>query len=293
MLPAQLRASVGSVTATHTHHPGDDHAALLDLDALVLGGYLDELVGWTAALAPAEVRTVVDVGAGTGVGTIALARRFGGAEVVAVDRSAEMLHRAAVAASSAGLAGRVRTVPADLDEGWPSSVERADVVWASSSLHEVADPDRLLRDILAALPPDGLLVVVEIDGLPQVLPEDVADGLGERSTAALLDAGWNSHPDWRAHLERAGLEVVDQRTVVSGSSADAATTSRFARAWLGRMRGALERRLPGDDLAVLDRLLADTGPGAVLDRPDLPVRGSRTAWAARRPLLDHESGGSR
>ena len=158
----------------HSHAPAaahSDHADLLDLDAQVLGGYLDELVGWTADLAPAEVGTVVDVGAGTGVGAVALARRFTRAEVVALDRSEPMLQRTLAAATGAGVADRVRAVPADLAAAWPSSVGRADVVWASSSLHEVADPERLLRDVHAVLPPGGLLVVVEIDGLPQVLPD--------------------------------------------------------------------------------------------------------------------------
>ena len=277
-------ASVVAMPHPHSHSHGADHADLLDLDAQVLGGYLDELTGWTADLAPVEVRTVVDVGAGTGVGTVALARRFAPADVVALDRSEPMLQRTLAAAASAGLAGRVRAVPADLDTAWPSSVGAADVVWASSSLHEVADPERLLRDVLDVLPPGGLLVVVEIDGLPQVLPDDIGDGLGKRCTAALLAAGWNSHPDWTPHLERAGFEVADRRTVVSGSSADPATTSRFARAWLGRMRGGLAGRLAADDLALLDAVLADPGS-------DFAVRGTRTAWVARRPVPS--SGGTR
>jgi ubiquinone/menaquinone biosynthesis C-methylase UbiE len=270
-----------------TSHSDHDHAELLDLDARVLGGYLDELVAWTAALAPPDVRTVVDLGAGTGVGTLALARRFPSADVVAVDRTPAMLHRTQAAADRAGTA-HVRAVQADLDEVWPVEIGEVDVVWASSSLHEVADPDRLLRDVLAAMRPGGLLVVVEIDGLPQVLPDDVGSGLGSRCTAALIDAGWNAHPDWRPHLERAGFEGVEQRTVLAESSADASTTARYARVWLRHVRRALDDRLGADDLATLDRLLADTGPDAVLDRAG-SVRGSRTAWAARRP----DPGGSR
>ncbi len=290
-------ARVGAVTHTHaTHghdHATDDLAELLALDAQVLGGYLDALVGWAAALAPDDVRTVVDLGAGTGVGSLALARRFAPAEVVAVDRSAEMLHRTLAAARAAGLADRLRIVQADLDEAWPAEVDRADVVWASSSLHEVADPDRLLRDVLAALRPGGLLVVVEMDALPRVLPDDVGAGLGDRCTAALVEAGWNAHPDWRPHVQRAGFEVVEQRTVASASSADPTTTARYARAWLGHVRRTLDGRVGADDLSTLDRLLADRGPDAVLDRADLVVRGSRTAWAARRPVLFLDLGGSR
>jgi SAM-dependent methyltransferase len=273
--------------AAHAHaadgHPAADHSELLDLDARVLGGYLDELVGWAGELGPADVRTVVDLGAGTGVGSLALARRFPAAEVVAVDRTTGMLHRTSSAAADAGWAGRVRAVHADLDDAWPAEIDRVDLAWASSSLHEVADADRLLRDVWRALRPGGLLAVVEIGSLPRFLPDDVAPGLETRCAAALTEAGWNAHPDWRPHLERAGFDVVAVRHLSLEGTADPATSARYARAWLRHVRRGLDGRLSADDLETLDRLVADTGPGAVLDRADLVVRGGRTAWAARRP----------
>jgi SAM-dependent methyltransferase len=273
----------GTVHDHGSAHDTEELAELLDLDAAVLGGYLDELVGWTTSLPPADVRTVVDLGAGTGVGTVALARRFDDAEVIAVDRSEPMLQRTIAAAEVAGVAGRVRAVAADLDDTWPPSVGSADLVWASSSLHEVADPDRLLRDVLTALRPGGRLVVVEMDALPEVLPGGVGAGLGDRCQAALAQAGWNAYPDWRPHLERAGFEVVEQRSVALRSTADPSTTAAYARAWLRHVRRGLDGRLGADDLAALDGLLADSGPNAVLDGSRVAVRGSRTAWAARRP----------
>jgi hypothetical protein len=62
------------------------------------------------------------------------------------------------------------------------------------------------------------------------------------------------------------------------------------------VRRAVDGRSAADDVATLDRLLADTGPDAVLDRGDLVVHGSRTAWAARRPAPPSDRpipGGSR
>jgi ubiquinone/menaquinone biosynthesis C-methylase UbiE len=265
------------------HHPAaDDLAELLDLDAQVLGRYLGEVVEWAASHAPGRPRRIVDLGAGTGVGSLALARRFDAAEVVAVDRSAAMLERVRAAAQQQGLAGRLRTVQADLDRAWPPGVGMADVVWASSSLHEVADPDDVLRETVAALTPRGLLVVVEMDSLPRFLPDAVAPGLEDRCADVLARAGWNAHPDWRPHLRRAGLEVVAEAGFPVEAAAEAPTTERYARAWLRRVRAACDGRLAADDLRALDALLADSGPDAVLARPDLVVRGSRTAWAARR-----------
>jgi hypothetical protein len=62
-----------------------------------------------------------------------------------------------------------------------------------------------------------------------------------------------------------------------------ASTGRYARAYLRRIRPVLEGRMATEDLTTLDRLLAGDGPGSLLHRNDLIVRGTRTAWLARRP----------
>jgi hypothetical protein len=41
--------------------------------------------------------------------------------------------------------------------------------------------------------------------------------------------------------------------------------------------------MDGDDLATLDQVLSPDGPASALQRCDLIVRGTRTAWVARRP----------
>ncbi|SRR6266540_26903 len=281
---------------TQRHHhagPGHDHdhesglADLLDLDAEMLGSSLVELTAWVERIVPAPPRTVVDVGAGTGTGTLALARSFGTAEVVAIDRSALMLSRVRSAADEQGLGDRVRVVLADLDEAGPdvAGVDPGsiDVAWAASSLHEVAEPDGLLRDLYAALRPGGLLVVVELDGLPSFLPDDLGvgrPGLESRCHEALAKLGWNAHPDWTPHLEKAGFEIADRRTFGAEASPPQPGVGGYARAYLGRFRSALVGRLADDDLDTLDRLLDDGDPAALVRRPDLSVRVSRTAWAA-------------
>lgn len=277
----------------HSHHhscnQGHDHEAgladLLDLDAEVLGSYLDEVTEWVGQHAPEVPRTVVDVGAGTGTGSLALARRFRAAEVIAIDRSDVMLERLRTAALEQGLADRLRAVHADLDVAWPA-VGAADVAWAASSLHEVADPDRVFRDVHATLKPGGLLMVVEMDDLPRFLPDDVGlgrPGLEARCHEALAQANWNSHPNWRAHVERAGFEIIEQRSFTIDAGPAPPSTGRYAQAYLRRIRSALDGQLAADDLGTLDYLLADDNPDSLLHRRDLTLRGSRIAWAARRP----------
>jgi len=199
-------------TPHHDHtHDGAGCADVLDLDAQVFGGLLDAAVAVAVEHAPDAVRTVVDLGAGTGTGTRALARAFPRADVVAVDADAAMLDRLRAGLVGTGLADRVRTVEADLDAGWPE-VGTADVVWASASLHHVADPAHVLRDARDALVPGGLLVVVEMTATSPVLPDDAAHAdLAAHLDSAIAQAGWNRYPDWTPFLTDAGLEVVDRR----------------------------------------------------------------------------------
>jgi SAM-dependent methyltransferase len=119
----------------HDHHSGTHHhsgaeadsgdalAELLELDAEVLHGYLSGAIAWVAGQAPDRPRhRIVDLGSGTGTASIALAQRFTGAEVLAVDASAEMLARVQVKVVDLGLDGRVGTLEADLDGPWPATV---------------------------------------------------------------------------------------------------------------------------------------------------------------------------
>src|SRR4051812_1246845 len=142
----------------HEHGPGDDDALadLLDLDAEVLHEYLDEVITWLHERAGDRTRRILDLGCGTGTGTLALATRFAGAEVTALDLSAAMLDRVEQKARARQLTERVHTLQADLDAGWPA-VGPLDLVWAAGSLHHLADPDRVLAELFGALRPGGLL----------------------------------------------------------------------------------------------------------------------------------------
>lgn len=265
-------------SAPHDHDT-DGLAELLDLDASVFGGLLDQAVAVAVEHAPAPTRVVVDLGAGTGTGTRALARAFPDAEVLSVDADPAMLERLRDGLAGPGLEARVRTVEADLDGGWPD-VGTADVVWASASLHHVADPARVLRDAHDALAPGGLLVVVEMTATSPVLPDDAAHAdLAAHLESAVAHAGWNRYPDWTPYLTDAGLEVVDRRepTAVVPPGPDA---SRWAHATAARQREHLADHLDPDDLAALDAVLAATDD---LSEHTVGARGGRIVWAARRP----------
>jgi SAM-dependent methyltransferase len=278
-------------------HQGTDEAGeaalaeLVDLDAEVLHSYLSEVTGWIGALAgDRPPHRLIDLGSGTGTGTFALLERFGAADAIAVDLSAEMLGRVTGKAGVLGLADRVRTVQADLDAAWPA-IGPADLVWASASMHHLADPDRVLAEILAALLPGGRLVVAEIESFPRFLPDDIGlgrPGLEARCQAVLADMRAADLPylgaDWGARLTGAGFTVEAERTFdINLTPPLPPATSRYAEATLRRIRSGLDGKLTADDLATLDTLLASDGPDGIRERDDLTVRTTRMVWVAGRP----------
>ncbi len=283
---------------THPHHahgPADPSLArMLDLDARILHGHQRELTAWVRRLARDTAgRVVVDLGAGTGTGTVALAWRFDRAEVHAVDASAAMLDRVTERAVVDGLADWIRTVHADLDADWPA-LPPADLVWASLVLHEVADPAGLLARVHDGLAPGGLLAVVEMDGPPRFLPDRLDPALGRPGLADRLDGAVThggtcgpSHPDWAPWLRDAGLVDVATRVFrVDPDPADtiaAAATVSYARAWLARLRDRAADRLDAGDRAARHALLDDDGPHALARIPGVALRGTRTAYVGRRP----------
>lgn len=275
-------------------------AGQLDLDAAVLAPYLaDVLDAVRDAVADVPVRAVLDLGAGTGTGTAGLAARFPDATVHAVDRWETMLARVRDRAAAAGIDGRVRTVRADVGTAWPTlegtgtgtdgALEGAlDVVWASLVLHEVGEPQRVLRDAHAALRPGGVLAVVEMDGLPRFLPADRGTGrpdLEERCHTALRSGEHGVRSDhgidWTPALRAAGFTEVDERRFALRAQ-PGSDLPRHARGYLQLVRPTVAGRLAPDDLAALDALLDEDGPASVLRRTDLELRGARTVWLARR-----------
>ncbi|MEU8791014.1 class I SAM-dependent methyltransferase [Streptomyces sp. NPDC048643] len=275
----------------HGHSHSDEahaQAEILDLDAEVLAEHLAGVTRWLPV--GASPRRIVDLGCGTGAGTFALLDRFPEADVTAVDTSAAHLQRLREKARARGVDGRVRTVQADLDDTvWPD-LGAPDLMWASASMHHMADPDRALRAVHDVLAPGGLFAVLELAGFPRFLPEDAPEerpGLEERCHTASERYHAEHVPhrgaDWGPKLTAAGFTVEAERalTVNIEGSRDAAVGA-YALESLLRLRGTVADGLPAEDLAALDRLLDTDGPHSILRRDDLVVRTERTVWAARR-----------
>ncbi|XVQ89470.1 class I SAM-dependent methyltransferase [Microbispora siamensis] len=297
MTPTHQHTSHGD--SGHHHEHGGGHgghqmdgdsgqAEILDLDAEVLAEHIASIAAWLPL--KSEPRQIVDLGCGTGAGTFALLDRFPDAHITAVDTSAGHLQLLREKACARGVQDRVRTVQADLDGAdWPD-LGTPDLVWASASMHHMAQPERALRSVHALLAPGGLFAVVELDGFPRFLPSDAPEtspGLEERAHAA-TDSFHAEHvphrgADWGPMLTAAGFTVEDERTItvnIEGSRSEA--IGRYAHGSLQRIRGVAAPALGPQDLAALDELLDTNSPHSILRRDDLAVRTERTVWAARR-----------
>ena len=279
----------GHQHAGHQHdHGGDDALSeLLDLDAEVLAEALAGVRADIARLADSPVREILDLGAGTGTGTFGLLGHFPSARVRAVDASETMLAHLRRRADGLGLADRVTTVLADLDQSLPE-LAPVDLVWASASLHHLADPDRTLAQVTAAIRPGGLLAVVELAGPPRFVPDDAPGGAAEARAHALLAADRavdlpTMGSDWGERLTRAGLVVELDRAVVADVAPPLPpVVGEYAHATLTRLRSGLADRLAAPDRDALDALLAG-GANDVRRRDDLHVSSERRLWIARRP----------
>ncbi|GEP38838.1 hypothetical protein NPS01_25010 [Nocardioides psychrotolerans] len=277
-------------SARRSHPHGDDRPSglptLLDLDAQVLAASLADARADVRTLVEGRVRTILDLGAGTGSGTFGLLQCFPGAHALVLDQSDDMLQHVRDRARHLGVSSRVSTLRADLDQGLPD-LPPVDVAWASGSLHHLAEPDVTLADIASVIRPGGLLAVIELTGHPRFLPDDTAGGVAESNAHALL-AGDRAVDmptmggDWRSRLSRAGLAAETERTIeVDLAPPLPPVAGDYAFALLTRIRDAVAGRLGLVDDEQLG-LLLDGGTADVRRRGDLHVRAERQLLIARR-----------
>lgn len=269
----------------HSHESGSDARMLeyRELESAVLPTYWTAALEWVgAAAADLRPERILDLGAGTGIASFALAKRFNGAEVIALDLDADALELVRAKAGKALVADQVVTLEADLDQVWPDLVD-IDLTWASMSLHHLAEPERVLRQVYDNTRPGGLIAVAEMGEHLRLLPDDL--GVGRAGLEArCLDAQAAEHArtmptlgsSWGTRLQDAGFAVLDERTLPLDEAApELPATARFAELRLERFRSGLSEALAADDVDALGMLLDEESPSFVGRRTDFVVRGAR------------------
>jgi trans-aconitate methyltransferase len=285
----------------HDHPPPQhDHRHLFEsvervdvaeIEGEVLGGLSTEATAVITQLGARDghqIRRVLDLGCGPGVGSCHLAQSFPSATVVAVDGSSAMVDRAAARVARLGLAHRVETRHVALPDGL-AALPPSDLVWASMVLHHIGDEVDALRRIRGLLEPGGLLAVMEHADALRLLPDHLDRSHPE--LAPMLEAAWAAwFADMRAGLpgtttsagypimlEQAGFEVLADQvlTLVVEPPLDE-RARRFAHRQLARARAQLGSYLAPADLDALDELIGDGGR-----RGDAPISASRHLYVAR------------
>lgn len=261
-----------------------------DLESEALPTYWLSVLEWLGeAAAELKPRRILDLGAGTGVASLFLAKRFDDAEIIALDMDADALAAIRSKAAPALVADRIVTLEADLDETWPDLVD-LDVTWASMSMHHLAEPDRVLGELLEVTRPGGLIAVAEGHADLRLLPDDIGvgrPGLEARCLQAQAAEHAVSLPtmgsDWASRLRDAGWTVLEERTFALDEDPPVLpATARYAELRLRRLRHGLAERLDADDQAAIDTLLDESSPHYIGRRTHFVVRGSRTVTLARR-----------
>lgn len=152
--------------------------------------------GRLRALGLGDFRRVLDIGAGSGLYSVAFAHAFPSVRVTAVDYPAA-LPVAQAAVNEHAAAGKVDLVAAEfLNPAWMPPPGH-DLVWYANSLHVADAPTnlQLLRKVHAALDDEGTIVIEErvrdVENLPAIRSEITWFLNRERgrgySTADILD----------------------------------------------------------------------------------------------------------
>jgi SAM-dependent methyltransferase len=158
-----------------------------------------DLAWMVEALAPHPADRAIDLGAGAGHASLALAPHV--ARVDAVDPTPEMLAVGARLAAERGITNVVPTEAAA--EALPFPDASFDLAMSRFSIHHWPDPGGALREIARVLRPGGRLVLVDL-----VAPEDARLDAFLNAVELLRDpthARVLRPSDWRAAIAGAGL----------------------------------------------------------------------------------------
>ena len=183
------------------------------------GGQRPATVRLAELLALTGTERVLDAGSGLGGPSRFLAWRYG-VRVSGVDLTAEFVRIADMLTQRTGLAGKV-----DYRQGnaldLPFADASFDVVWSQNAAMNIADRDRLYREMRRVLKPGGKLALQEVAAGPGGPPHFPVQWARDPAISFLYSAA-----ETRAKLEAAGFRVVTWQDTTPEALASAARRAR-------------------------------------------------------------------
>lgn len=215
---------------------------------------LDVVAPWLAA--DGAGATILDVGAGTGTLSRAVAARWPGAQVIALDPASEMLALAAVHLRADG-ASNARVVVAGA-EAMPLASASVDVAISSFAMQLVPDRPAALREIRRVLRPGGHLAYITwLDRGEAFAPHDAFD-----EAVLDLDIDEPDEPEETRAGDLASPAAAAAQLRREGFERCGATVTRLRHTWT--LEAYLAYKLGYDELALVSSL--SRGDRARLER---------------------------
>lgn len=278
----------------------DRVAAVIEVEGELSSGLVAEAVTLCAEQfddGGAQVRRVIDLGCGPGVGTALLVEAFRSATVLVVDGSRAMLDRAEARAERLGYTSRVEIRKLDLNEDL-QPLGRCDLAWAAMAIHHADDEVATLQGIRSLLDPRGLVCLLERAdpvfirfahdlGRPGIWDRlEAARSAWFESVRASMPGAMNAET-YPSMLAAAGLEVIADRTLIGAVEAPHhAATHDFIAGELQRTVNDLASFAAEADLEALSAFVDETPAFPEGRWGRASVRSSRKLLIARSRPYD-------
>lgn len=135
----------------------------------------------------ADLQTLADIGCGSGFFTLAAARLFPDARILAVDRQQDMLDHVASRVRAAGLEN-VETVRSEATR-LPFADKELDAVLMSHVFHDIPERDAMRSEVHRVLKPGGVFFLIEWEKEDTEMGPPFAIRIAAQELSAILAAG--------------------------------------------------------------------------------------------------------